>query len=73
MIGFKHHLPKYDDMCADWDPANRNEAQHILASITSFEFIVNCYLRQCTSILLTWLESLLSFREQLLTLWRPMK
>ena len=25
---------------ADWDPANRNEAQQILASISSFEFIV---------------------------------
>ena len=40
VFGFKHHLPKYDDMYADWDPANRNEAQHILASIASFEFIV---------------------------------
>ena len=40
MIGFKRHLPKYGDMYADWDPANRNEAQQILASITSFEFIV---------------------------------
>ena len=40
MIGFKRHLPKYGDMYADWDPANRNEAQQMLASITSFEFIV---------------------------------
>ena len=40
MIGFKRHLDKYGDMYADWDPANRNEAQQILASITSFEFIV---------------------------------
>ena len=40
MIGFKRHLSKYGDMYADWDPANRNEAQQILASITSFEFIV---------------------------------
>ena len=40
MIGFKRHIPKYGDMYADWDPANRNEAQQILASITSFEFIV---------------------------------
>jgi len=40
MIGFKCHLPKYGDLYADWDPANRNEAQQILASIMSFEFIV---------------------------------
>ena len=39
MIGFKRHLPKYGDMYADWDPVNLNEAQQILASITSFEFI----------------------------------
>ena len=37
---FRRHLPKYGDMYTDWDPANRNEAQQILASITSFEFIV---------------------------------
>ena len=33
MIGFKRHLPKYGDLYgdlyADWDPANRNEAQQI--------------------------------------------
>ena len=40
MIGFKRHLPKYSEMYADWNPANRNEAQQILASISSFEFIV---------------------------------
>ena len=40
MIGFKRHLPKYGGMYPDWDPANRNEAQQILASITSFEFTV---------------------------------
>ncbi|KAK2561865.1 hypothetical protein P5673_015259 [Acropora cervicornis] len=40
MIGFKRHLSKYGDMYADWDPANCNEAQQILASITSFKFIV---------------------------------
>ena len=40
MIGFKRHLSKCGDMYADSDPANRNEAQQILAIITSFEFIV---------------------------------
>jgi len=29
MIGFNCHLSKYGDMYADWDPANRNEAQQI--------------------------------------------
>ena len=40
MIGLKRYVPKYGDMYADWDPAIRKEAQQILASITSFEFIV---------------------------------
>ncbi|XP_022810041.1 zinc finger MYM-type protein 1-like [Stylophora pistillata] len=40
MIGFKRHLLKYGDMYVDLDPANCNEAQQILASFTSFEFIV---------------------------------
>ena len=40
MIGLKRHVPKYGDMYADWDPLIRKEAQQILASITSFEFIV---------------------------------
>ena len=40
LIGFKRHFPKYGDMYADWDTVNHNEAQQILASITSFEFIV---------------------------------
>ena len=40
MIVFKRHFSKYGDMYADWDPANRHEAQQIFASITSFEFIV---------------------------------
>ena len=40
MIGLKRYVPKYGNMYADWDPAIRKEAQQILASITSFEFIV---------------------------------
>ncbi len=40
MINFKRHLVKYGDTYADWDPASRSDAQPILASITSFEFIV---------------------------------
>ena len=40
LIGFKRHLAKYGDTYADWDPASRSDAQQVLASITSFEFIV---------------------------------
>lgn len=40
MIGFKRHLAKYGDKYADWDPASCSDAQQILASIASFEFIV---------------------------------
>ena len=40
LIGFKRHLAKYGDTYADWEPASRNDAQQILASLTSFEFIV---------------------------------
>ena len=40
MIGFNCHLPKHGYMYADWDPANHNDAQQILASITSFKFVV---------------------------------
>ena len=40
MIGFRRHLDKYGDTYADWDPSSRSDAQQILASITSFEFIV---------------------------------
>ena len=39
MIGFKHHLAKYGNMYDDWDSTSRSDAQQILASITSFEFI----------------------------------
>ena len=40
MVRFKHHLAKYGDTYADWDPTSSRDAQQILASITSFEFIV---------------------------------
>ena len=40
MIGFKCHLGKYGERYADWDSASHSDAQQILASITSFEFIV---------------------------------
>ena len=40
LIGYKHHLQKYGSLYADWDPSNRTEAQQILASITSFTFII---------------------------------
>ena len=40
MIGFKRYLGKYGETYADWDSASRSDAQQILASITSFEFIV---------------------------------
>ena len=66
MIGFKRHFSKYGDMYADWDTVNQwsstNFGKHYVLR-------VHCCI---TSIWLTWLESLLSFREQLLALWRPM-
>ena len=40
LIDFKRHLAKYGDTYDDWEPASRNDAQQILSSITSFEFIV---------------------------------
>ena len=40
MIGYRRHLDKYGNLYADWDPANRTETQQILASITSFTFII---------------------------------
>ena len=40
MIGFKHHLEKYGRLYADWDSASRSDAQQVLGSITSFEFII---------------------------------
>lgn len=40
LIGFKRHLAKYGNTYADWDPTSRSDAQQILASITSYEFIV---------------------------------
>ena len=27
MIGYRHHLEKYGDLYADWDPASRSESQ----------------------------------------------
>lgn len=41
LIGYHRHLDKYGDTYADWDTANRTVAQQILASITSFAFIVS--------------------------------
>ena len=40
VIGFKRHRDKYGDMYADWDAASSIDAQQVLASITSFEFII---------------------------------
>ena len=40
LIGYKQHLDKYGTTYADWDTASRSDAQQLLASITSFEFIV---------------------------------
>jgi len=40
MIGYKRHLEKYGNTYADWDTASRGDAQQLLASITSFEFII---------------------------------
>ena len=41
LIGYRRHLDKYGDTYADWDTVNRTEAQQILASITTFAFIVS--------------------------------
>ena len=40
LIGYRCHPTSYGDLYADWDPANYTEAQQILASITSFPFII---------------------------------
>ena len=40
MIDYRGHIEKHGNMYSDWDTANRNEAQQILVSITSFYFIV---------------------------------
>ena len=39
MIVYRGHIEKHGDMYSDWDTAKRSEAQHSLASITSFDFI----------------------------------
>ena len=40
MIGYGKHIEVHGDLYHDWDTASRSEAQQILVSITSFEFIV---------------------------------
>ena len=40
MIAFRFQLEKCGTTYADWDYAGRNEAQQILASVTSFHFVV---------------------------------
>ncbi|XP_062512482.1 52 kDa repressor of the inhibitor of the protein kinase-like [Corticium candelabrum] len=40
VIAFRYHLEKYEATYADWDYASRNEAQQILAIVTSFQFVV---------------------------------
>ena len=40
MIGYRLHIEEYGDLFGDWDSHNRSEAQQLLASITSFDFIV---------------------------------
>ena len=40
IIGTGLHLTKCGDTYADWDPTSRSDAQQVLASIISFEFIV---------------------------------
>ena len=43
VVGHRQHLERYGNTYADWDTANRSEAQQILAAVTSFNFIV-CFL-----------------------------
>ena len=40
LIGYKMHMQEYGDLYSDWDVHNRSEAQQILASITTFDFII---------------------------------
>ena len=40
MIGYQLHIEEHGDTFGDWDSHNRSEAQQLLASITSFDFIV---------------------------------
>ena len=40
MIGYRGHIEKHGDLYSDWGTVNRSEAQQIIASITSFDFIV---------------------------------
>ena len=40
MIAFRYHLEKYGATYADWDYADRSEAQQILASVTSFQLLL---------------------------------
>ena len=40
MISFQRHTTKYGNTFADWDSASQSDALKILASVTSFEFIV---------------------------------
>lgn len=40
VIGYHMHLSDFGALYGDWDCGNRSEAQQILASITTFDFIV---------------------------------
>ena len=40
MISFQRHITKYGNTFAEWDPASRSDAQQLLASVMSSEFIV---------------------------------
>ena len=40
LIGYRMHTQEYGDLYSDWDVHNRSEAQQILASITTFDFII---------------------------------
>ena len=39
MIDYRRHIEKHGDLYSDWDTATASEAQQILVSITSFDFI----------------------------------
>ena len=40
VISYGRHVAKYGERFAQWDPANRSEAQTILVAITSSTFLV---------------------------------
>ena len=54
MIGFQHHLEKHGRLYADCDSTSHSDAQQVLGSITSFEFILMFLLYLPISVTPSW-------------------